>query len=218
MNAARTIDVLLADDHPVVREGLMTVLAPFTSIRIIGEAGSTDAALQKAVQLNPDVVLMDVKMPGTAITKVIGRIRNELPDTQILMLSGTAESEQVADTLAAGATGYLLKDVLAQDLVDALRMAAQGEEVLAGSVRENMVTNRAQPARRNLSSLTPREKSVLKLLAGGRSNKVIASELNLTEGTVKGYVSTILDKLQVSDRTQAAILAVRHGMGEDRAL
>jgi DNA-binding NarL/FixJ family response regulator len=208
-----TIRVLLVDDHAIVREGLRALLDDTESLQIVGEAADGTEALDLAHRLRPDVVLMDLKMPGIPAADAIRTIRAQYPATQVLVLTSYAEDRQVEDALRAGALGYALKSIVAADLVRAVATVARGETWLHAEAQRSLVNRMRRPAELSpLALLTERERSVLELLARGMSNREIGRSLHLTEGTVKGYVSNVLAKLKLEDRTQAALFAVRLGL------
>ncbi len=210
-----SIRVLIVDDHEIVREGLRAVLEEEADLELAGEAGSGDEAVARAQALAPDVVLMDLVMPGLPALEAIRRIRGASPATQVLVLTTFVEDRQVREAVEAGAIGYLLKDVLKIDLARAIRAAHAGRPWLHPEAQRHLMQRVvARPAPAPHEALTARERAVLDEIGRGRSNKQIAAALHLSEGTVKGYVSIILDKLGVEDRTQAALYAVRHGLVE----
>lgn len=207
------IRVLLADDHELVREGLRTVLAQEPEFEVVGDAGTGEQAVELARALRPDVVLMDLVMPGIGGQEALVRIRAACPGTQVVVLTSYASDQSVRDAIAAGAVGYLLKDVLKNELLQSIRNAHQGRPALHPEAQRHLMRRVTRPAAPPPDAeLTPRERTVLLRLARGQSNKAIAADLGLTEGTVKGYVSLILDKLGLQDRTQAALFAVKHGL------
>jgi len=210
-----TIRVVVADDHPVVREGLRSFLSSRPGIDVVGEAGSADEVVAAVRDLAPDVVLVDLMMPGGGI-EAIGRVA-ELPEPpRLLVLTSFVGDEKVLPALRAGAAGYLLKDVDPSDLEAAIRTVHRGGSVLGPAVAPR-VLDRATSARAadddRLAELTPRERDVLALLGQGMSNRQIAEALFVAEKTVKTHMSSILTKLRVTDRTQAALYAARHGVG-----
>ncbi len=207
-----TIRILLADDHAVVREGLRGLLEQQPDMKVVAEAGDGPTALRLLPLETPDVIVLDMKMPGATAVETIAAVKRLRPQTQVLVFTSYAEDSQVRDALAAGATGYLLKDALREDLVRAVREVSAGRAWLHPQAQRQMLDWMRRPPS-PVDSLTTRERSVLALLAEGQSNKQIARNLSLTEGTVKGYVSQVLDKLGVADRTQAALLAHREGLG-----
>lgn len=214
MNEAITI--LIVDDHEIVREGLRTLLGEVEDLRVVGEAGSGRQALQKVEALRPDVVLMDLVMPEMGGIEAIRQLTEQGCSAGILVLSSFIEDDLVRQAIEAGALGYLLKDASKGDLIRAIRGAKQGRPSLHPDAQRILMQRvQAPPAQSPIDDLTPREKTVLELIARGRSNKQIASSLHLSEGTVKGYVSAVLGKLGVEDRTQAALLAVREGFVTD---
>jgi DNA-binding NarL/FixJ family response regulator len=210
------IRILLVDDHEIVREGLQTLLGEEEDFEVVGVAADGAAAVGLVQKHRPDVVLMDLVMPGMDGIETTRRILKAAPATRVLVLTTFAEDQHVRAAIQAGAIGYLLKDVLKPDLLRALREAAAGRPTLHPEAQQYLmreVTGKSASAEPGLhASLTERESGILRLIAQGRSNKEIALALSLTEGTVKGYVSTIFDKLGVEDRTQAALYAVRHGL------
>jgi DNA-binding NarL/FixJ family response regulator len=207
------VKVMIVDDHAIVREGLTMLLTEEADLDVVGEASDGREALARIPQLQPDVVLMDLAMPEMDGIAATALIRKEYPDCQVLVLTSFAEDQHVPDAIQAGAVGYLLKDVLKVDLLRAIRAAARGEPTLHPEAQRQLMQQMAAPALPNLlEALTEREMDVLRLIARGNSNKEISTNLHLTEGTVKGYVSAILGKLQVADRTQAALYAVKHGV------
>jgi DNA-binding NarL/FixJ family response regulator len=210
--AAPAIRILLVDDHAVVREGLRALLEQQPDMQVVAEAGNADEALRMLSARAVDVVMLDLKMPGLPALEAIARLRREHTNAYVLVFTSYAEAGQVREALDAGATGYLLKDSLRDDLVRAVREVAAGRAWLHPQAQRQMLDWMRRPPSA-VDTLTARERSVLALLARGGSNKLIARELGLTEGTVKGYVSQVLDKLGVADRTQAALLAQREGIG-----
>jgi DNA-binding NarL/FixJ family response regulator len=208
------VRVLLADDQALFREALATLLGARPEVQVVGEAGDGFQALQRSADLRPDVVLMDLHMPvldGIAATR---RLRAEQPEVRVLALTTFDDDEDVFEALRAGALGYLLKDVSSDRLVEAVLAAARGESVLQPSVAAKVVARLAQldaaPRSRPQPLVVPlsdRELDVLRLLADGRSNREIAGELFLAEGTVKNHVTNVLAKLGARDRTQAALRA-----------
>jgi DNA-binding NarL/FixJ family response regulator len=208
---ASPIRIILIDDHAVVREGVRAVLETHEDLRVVGEFGSGSEALVSAAALAPDVALVDLKMPGLSAPQTIAALRERVPGIRILVFTSFGEDALIRATLDAGAIGYLLKDALQHDLVAAIRSVAAGETFLAPAAQRQLMEllRKPQPAR---DALTARETDVLKQIAEGLSNKQIGKRLNLTEGTVKGYVSQILAKLRLEDRTQIALYAVRHGL------
>ncbi|MFZ0546550.1 MAG: response regulator transcription factor [Candidatus Promineifilaceae bacterium] len=207
------VKVMIVDDHAIVREGLMMLLSEETDIEVVGDANNGVEALARIGQLQPDVVLMDLVMPEMDGIVTTTQIRQKYPNCQVLVLTSFAEDQRVPDAIQAGAVGYLLKDVLRADLLQAIHSAARGEPTLHPEAQRQLMKQVATPAAPNLLEiLTERETDVTRLIAQGHSNKEIADALHLTEGTVKGYVSTILGKLQVADRTQAALYAVKHSI------
>jgi DNA-binding NarL/FixJ family response regulator len=211
---SETIRILLADDHAVVREGLRALLEQQTDLLIVGEASDGAAALRLLASEPADVVVLDMKMPGAGAVDTIQAIKQQRPRTQVLVFTSYAEDGQVRDALSAGATGYLLKDAMAEDLIRAIREVHAGRAWLHPQAQRQMLEWMRRPPSQ-LDSLTSRERSVLALMADGQSNKQIARNLGLTAGTVKGYVSQVLEKLGVSDRTQAALLAQKEGIAPE---
>lgn len=205
------IRIVLIDDHAVVREGVRAVLETHEDFRVVGEFGSGTEALVSVAALAPDVALVDLKMPGLSAPETIAALRQRVPGIRILVFTSFGEDALIRATLDAGAIGYLLKDALQHDLIAAIRSVAAGETFLAPAAQRQLMEllRKPQPAR---DALTARETDVLRLIAEGLSNKQIGLRLNLTEGTVKGYVSQILAKLRLADRTQIALYAVRHGL------
>lgn len=207
------IRVFLVDDHPVVREGLRTVLREEEDIEVVGEAGDGITALGLVLTLRPDVVLLDLVMPGLAGAQLIRKIKDSAKGVEVLVLTSFAEEGQVQEAVAAGAAGYVLKDVLKDDLLQAIRNAREGKPWLHPEAQRQLMKSagvaRAPGA---FDALAPRERAVLEQVGHGRSNREIASRLGISEGTVKGYVSGVLAKLGLADRTQAALYAVRHGL------
>jgi DNA-binding NarL/FixJ family response regulator len=212
------IRVLLVDDQTLFRAGLRTLLSTRPEVEVVGDAENGEAALAVAAQTRPDVVLMDLKMPvldGVAATR---RLRVQLPTCRVVALTTFEDDELVFEGLRAGAVGYLLKDAPIGTLVDAILAASRGESVLQPSVASKVLaelsrlTSAAAPATNELARLSDRERDVLRLIARGASNKEIAAALFLAEGTVKNHVTNILTKLDVSDRTQAALRARELGL------
>ncbi|WP_410635819.1 response regulator [Amycolatopsis sp. cmx-4-83] len=208
------VRVLLVDDQALFREALGTLLATHDGIDVVGEAGNGEEALSQAAALTPDVVLMDLRMPVLDGVGATRRLRRAHPAVQVIALTTFDDDEDVFAALRAGAVGYLLKDVSSARLIEAVRAAARGESVLQPSVAAKVVARFAQladaPEPRPQPLVVPlsdRELEVLRLLAGGRSNREIATTLFLAEGTVKNHVTNLLGKLGARDRTQAALRA-----------
>jgi DNA-binding NarL/FixJ family response regulator len=204
------IRILVVDDHEIVREGMTLLLGEELDLEIVGMAASAKEALKQTETLNPDVVLMDLMLPDQSGIDTTRQLKKHHPDTQVIMLTGSFGDElRVREALQAGAMGYLLKDVLRADLIAAIKRAAAGKTTLHPEAQEQLMhTTLEENALHH--TLTERELEVLCSIGQGLSNKKIASLLNLSEGTVKGYVSIVLDKLELSDRTQAALYAVKH--------
>ncbi len=209
---SNTIRVVIADDHAIVREGLRTLLCDQSDIELIGEAGDGEEAVALVAREKPDVVLMDIAMPALDGVAAAERINKAgLPTKVILLTSAIGDELRLQEALDAGVMGYLLKDVSRDELFRAIRNAQGGAPAFHPAVQKQLL-RRATGERFPHEDLTPRELDILKEIARGKSNKSIAYELGLTEGTVKGYVSTVLSKLGVNDRTQAALYAVKNGL------
>jgi NarL family two-component system response regulator LiaR len=207
------IRIVIADDHAVVRQGLRTLLELQEEMEVVGEAADGEEAVAQVEATAPDVALLDLVMPRLGGIDAIRRIRERCPATRILVLTSFADDDTVLPAVRAGAAGYLLKDVQPQDLIAAIRTVHAGEALLAPEVATMLVEQLAagdEP--RDRDELTPRERDVLAQLARGQPNKLIARELGVSERTVKTHVSNILGKLDLTDRTQAAVYAVRHGL------
>ncbi len=210
---SRRIRMVIADDHQIVREGLRMLLSEEPDMEVVGEATNGAEAVALAETLQPDVVLMDLLMPDMDGIEATRCIRERNPGCYVLALTSFADAQKVQDVIRAGATGYLLKDVLRPELLNAIRAAAEGRPTLHPEAQRHLMRQVTEPsAPQPFAHLTERERDVLGLIATGRSNKEIAAAIHLTEGTVKNYVSAILLKIDVADRTQAALYAVRHGL------
>lgn len=214
---ADPIRVLIVDDHQVVRRGLRTFLEIQDDIEVVGEAADGDEGVARAEELRPDIVLMDVKMPGTDGIEALRELRRLENPARVLVVTSFTEQRTVVPALRAGAAGYVYKDVDPDALAGAIRSINAGHVLLQPEVAGALLSDQAgggtgAGAGRG-SVLTEREREVLELIADGRSNREIARALVLSEKTVKTHVSNILMKLDLADRTQAALWAVRHGMG-----
>ncbi len=205
------VRVLIADDHSVVRQGLRMFLGTDPELEIVGEARDGAEALRLVFQLHPDVVLMDLLMPGMDGISATAAIRREAPDTEVVALTSVLDDHSVVDAVRAGAIGYLLKDTEAEELRRAIKAAAAGQVQLSPQVAARLLREVRTPEE-SREPLTERETDVLKLLALGKANKEISLALNIGEQTVKTHVSHILDKLGVPSRTQAALYAIRTGL------
>jgi two-component system, NarL family, response regulator LiaR len=199
------IRILIADDHFVVRQGLAALLAPRNGMKVVGEAATGREAVALARTLQPDVILMDMIMPEMTGPEAISIIKQENPAARILVLTSFGESKQVSTAIQAGALGYLLKDSSPDDLMHAIQSVHRGNLVLPQDLALGLM--QPQPAAPALDQLTERETDVLRLLAQGQSNQEIARNLNISATTVRSHVSTILMKLDVSNRTQAVLVA-----------
>lgn len=211
-----TIHVLIADDHHIVRRGLIFFLQTQKDIEIVGEAKNGLEAVELASKLKPDVVLMDLVMPVMDGIEATAKIKNLNPNIEIMILTSFADQDHVIPAIEAGASGYQLKDIEPDDLVSSIRKLIGGENTLHPKAT-NMLINRMNQKNSPedlITSLTLREKEVLAEIAKGKSNKEIGAHLNITEKTVKTHVSNIFLKLNVSDRTQAALYAVKNGFVE----
>ncbi len=212
------VRVLLVDDQALFREGLATLLSVHDDIVVIGEASNGAQGLDLTGQLQPHVVLMDLRMPVLGGVEATRRIRAQYPDVRVIVLTTFDDDDDVFEALRLGAAGYLLKDSPSAKLVEAIRAAAQGESFLQPSIAAKVLAefSRLEPRRRRPPELpeplSDRELSILRLLARGATNKEIAASLYLAEGTVKNYMTVILGKLGVSDRTQAALEARSLGL------
>jgi DNA-binding NarL/FixJ family response regulator len=213
----KKVRVLIADDHTLFREGLRQLLEMEKDLEVVGEADDGLAAIARTREMKPDIVLMDINMPVVGGVAAIEQLAVEMPDAGIIVLTMHRQDQYVFEAMRAGARGYLLKDAKPADLVFAIRMVAEG----ASLIDPRMTTTVLKEFRRlasqaeqqeGISGLTPKEVEILKLLAMGLSNKEIGRKLCLAEKTVKNYLSTIFQKLQITDRVQAAIYALRHGL------
>ncbi len=209
------VRVLLVDDHQVVRRGLRTFLEVQSDIEVVGEAADGEEGVRRAAALDPDVVLLDIRMPGTDGIAALRRLRDEGCRARVLVVTSFTERRLVVPALRAGAAGYLHKDVDPEALAAAIRSVRAGHVLLQPEVADALLAREEAGGDRGRGGvLTDREREVLALIADGRSNREIARALVLSEKTVKTHVSNILMKLDLSDRTQAALWAVRHGLGD----
>jgi len=208
--------ILLCDDQAVIRDGLEMLLTLEKDMQVVGSASDGAEAIELAAQKQPDLILMDLKMPGVNGIEATRDIRARFPHIKILVLTTYDDDEWVFDAIRAGASGYLLKDTPRQKIIEAIRGTMDGKSFLdpavAGKLMNQISSNQKQPASILAEKLTERELDVLRLLAKGFNNSDIARQLHLSEGTVRNHVSAILEKLGVSDRTQAAVIAIRHGL------
>lgn len=213
----KPIRVLIVDDHTLFRSGIKLLLQRQEGFDVVGEAGDGLEGVKRAKQLKPDVVLLDLHMPGTSGLESIPLLREEVPSSQIIMLTVSEDAEDLLEALRIGARGYLLKNIETDFLIDSIRRAAAGESVMspqmAGKLADAMrAPVKGAPAVAESVRLTPRESEIIVMLARGASNKEIARSLDLAESTVKIHVQGILRKLNLSSRVQAAVYAVEHGL------
>jgi NarL family two-component system response regulator LiaR len=213
MSEKQPIRVLLVDDHNVVRSGLVAFLLAFEDLELVGEAGSGKEAVLKAENLKPDVVLMDLKMPEMDGAEATDKIKGKFPEIEVIALTSFKEKDLVKRALEAGAIGYLLKNVSADELAEAIRKAHQGEPTLAPEAAQALIENTRKP-KTQVEELTPREKEVLQLLGEGLTNPEIGTRLVISNSTVKFHVSSILGKLNASSRTEAVAYALKHNLIE----
>jgi DNA-binding NarL/FixJ family response regulator len=209
------ITVVLADDHAVVRAGLTQVLANEDDVELVGAASDGAEAIELALEVKPDVVLMDLSMPGVDGVEATRRIREHLPETHVVILTSFSDRVKILEALDAGAAGYLLKDAEPSVLVSGIRAAARGEAPLAPKAASALLAARVD--RRPAEELSARERDVLALVAEGLPNKLIARRLGISEKTVKAHLTSVFRQIGVDDRTQAALWAAEHGVGEPRS-
>lgn len=207
------IRILLADDHPLFREGVANSLAATADFAVIAQAGSGEEAVSLALALNPDMVLLDVSMPGMGGIEAAARIASALPQVRIMMLTVSETPESLLAALKAGAHGYVLKGVSASELRTIVRNVALGEAYVTPTLAAEMLTEFSRPRPPDaFATLTARETGVLELLSQGLTNREIGECLHLAEKTVKHHITVILQKLHVRSRTEAALMAVQHGV------
>jgi two-component system response regulator DevR len=213
LESARTLRLLLVDDHEVVRQGLVALLDRRPGFHVVAEAGTVQESISQARLHRPDIVVMDVRLPDGSGVEACREIRAELPETRVIMLTSFPDDEAVLSAIVAGASGYLLKQIRARDLVSALEAVGRGESLLDPAVTERVLQRvrriAAGESSDELSVLTPQEQKVLMLVAEGKTNKEIASEVFLSDKTVKNYVSSILSKLNLERRAQAAAFVAK---------
>jgi NarL family two-component system response regulator LiaR len=210
---SKKIRVFITDDHPIVRRGIRDLLETEEDIEVVGTASEGREAISKVSELQPDIVLMDLVMPGMDGIEATRLICRAYPQVRILVLTSFASDDKVFPAIKAGATGYLIKDTGPQELVEAIRQVQRGEPTLHPEIAQKLLKEIAGPANQPLAAdpLTEREVEVLKLLARGQSNQEIAGELFLSVTTIYTHVSNILAKLHLASRTQAALYAIREG-------
>ena len=212
--SADAVRVMIVDDHAVVREGLRNFLGMLPAIELVAEAASGAEAIELAPKAKPQVVLMDLMMPVMDGIEATRRLHEAHPDVKVIVLTSFADDDRLFPALRAGAVAYLLKDVGPKELAEAIAAAARGEVRLHPDVTRRLVSELAGGApKRPEDELTEREREVLRCIARGRSNKEIGEDLFISEKTVKTHVGSILAKLGLADRTQAALYAVKHGLG-----
>ena len=223
------IRVLVVDDHPIFRQGLVSVLQQYPDFEVVGQAGNGEEAVARAVELEPDVIVMDICMPGSSGVAATTAIQQTLPQVKVLIVTVSDKDDDLFAAIKAGARGYLLKDAASETLVEAIRGVRRGESRIDPGVARKVLNEfqrlatetPTRPVARPaldaqdepiIEPLTRREEEVLHLLVEGLSNKEIGVRLHLTEGTIKNYVSTIIAKLQANDRTHAVVTALRRGL------
>jgi DNA-binding NarL/FixJ family response regulator len=205
------IRVLIADDHGIIREGLGRLIEALDDIELVGVAADGAEAVERAREHSPDVVLMDLDMPRMDGIEATRRILDDRPETSVLVLTSFSDRPRILGALDAGASGYLLKDAASDDVADGIRAAARGEAPLDPRAARTILAARAEPD--PLAGLSAREREVLELLVEGLPNKLIARRLEISDKTVKSHLTRIFRELDVTDRTQAALWAERHGLG-----
>lgn len=215
----KPIRVLIIDDHALFRSGIKSVLQRQADFVVVDEAGDGLEGVKRAKQSDPDVILLDLHMPGISGLEAISLLADEVPQAQVVMLTVSEDTDDLLDALRAGARGYLLKNIDTEFLLDSIRRAAHGESVMSPHMAARLADAMRAPAGAGTASsaagagkLSPREREVIALLAQSASNKEIARELNLSESTVKIHVQSILRKLDLSSRVHAAVYAVEHGL------
>ncbi len=213
---ARSLRLMVVDDHEVVREGLVSMLDRRPSFSVVGQAGTVADAVAMAERLQPDLVIMDVRLPDGSGIEACRDIRAARPETRVVMLTSYPDEEAVLAAIVAGASGYLLKQLRARDLVTALESVGQGASLLDPAVTEKVLERVRRIATSDqpdeLAALTPQERKILMLVAEGKTNREIADEVFLSDKTVKNYVSSILSKLNLERRAQAAAFVAKHRM------
>jgi DNA-binding NarL/FixJ family response regulator len=214
------IRVLIADDHPVYRDGLRTLLDSLPDAEVVGEAAGGEEVVQKALSVQPDVILMDLQMPGINGIEATRRILHTTPHIGVLVVTMFEDDDSVFAAMRAGARGYLLKGADQKEISRAIRSVANGEAIFAPAIAQRLISFFANPGPpvppQNFPELTDREREILNLIAQGRNNMEIADRLSLSQKTVRNHVSNIFSKLQVADRTEAAIRAREAGLGQNR--
>jgi DNA-binding NarL/FixJ family response regulator len=208
------IKILIVDDHPVVREGIGSMLKKQPDFRIVGEACNGLEAVEKARELSPDVVLMDLRMPELDGVEAIKRIKEEKPEVKFIILTTYSDDEYIFKGIAAGARAYLLKDAPRDELFKAIRAVSRGESLIQPIVASRVLDKLAELSRKTPSAetLSEREVEVLRLMASGESNKDIADKLSITQSTVKTHITSIFQKLNVTTRTEAVTTALKRGI------
>jgi two-component system, NarL family, response regulator DevR len=217
---ARPMRVMIVDDHEVVRQGLVALLSRRDEFEVVAEAASVGEAIANARRYMPDLVVMDVRLSDGSGIEACREIRSEMPETKVVMLTSYPDEEAVLSAIIAGASGYLLKQVRGRDLVSALEAVGRGDSLLDPAITERVLERVRRVAsgveRDELADLTSQERKILMLVAEGKTNKEIASDVFLSDKTVKNYVSSILAKLNLQRRAQAAAFVARHRLGEDQ--
>ena len=210
--------IILVDDHELVRIGLKSMLERHPMFDVVGEAGSAREALEQVAALKPDVVVMDIRLPGTSGIDACEQIVTQFPNTKVLMLTSYAEDEMLFSAIRAGASGYVLKQIGSEDLIKAIESVGRGEALLDPAVTQRVFQEVRRAVKEEEASafahLSQQEKHVLLLVSEGKTNREIAKNLFLGEGTVRNYVSSILSKLSVNNRAEAAAYAVQHSLRE----
>src|SRR5512145_9214 len=216
------IRVLLVDDHTLFRSGIKSLLQRNDDFEVVDEAGDGLEGIKRARSLKPDVVLLDLHMPGVSGLEAVKVMAEEIPEVHVLMLTVSEDARDLMDALRAGASGYLLKNIETDTLIDAIRRAAQGDSVVSQQMTAKLIQGvraspKGEPAMLERDRFSPRERDIMASLAQGESNKEIARKLDLAESTVKIHVQNIFKKLNMSSRVQVALYAVEHGFGQNRS-